>query len=72
VHQLPLEVCAAAPAGDHGVVLVTGRDHDLPRTDHALGRIEIPAAVLTIDALHARAELQVDPVLARVALEVLD
>jgi hypothetical protein len=67
-----LKPVAAAPVRDHRLALVAGRDEHLPRADLAAGGLHDPAPVVCGDALDARAELQVDPVLVRVALEVLD
>jgi hypothetical protein len=57
---------------DEGLALVAARNEHLRRGYVASRGLREPAVVVARNAIDARAELQIEPVLARMVLEVRD
>ena len=71
VRQLALEQVAPRPIGHGRLRLVPGGDDHLGDADLAGGGAQRPATVRALDPVDLRSELEVDPVLARVLVEML-
>jgi hypothetical protein len=70
--QLAGEAVAAGPVGQDRCLLIARGHDELWRSKLAVGGVEPPVVISALDPLDARAELELDPVLVGVPVEMLD